>query len=117
GAEGGERRAISDAPLCSEISACPVLVLYQSTSPKTVAGTGDFNGDGKSDLLWLNTSTGQAVIWLLNGTSVSGGGSPGSAASPWTIAETGDFNGDSKNAGADRAPALGIGRLAARASG
>jgi hypothetical protein len=63
-------------------------------SPWTVAGTGDFNGDGYSDILWLNGTTGQAVIWLLNGTSSIGGGSPGSAASPWTIAQTGDFNGD-----------------------
>jgi hypothetical protein len=30
----------------------------------------------------------------LNGASVIGGGSPGSAASPWTIAGTGDFNAD-----------------------
>ena len=31
---------------------------------------------------------------ILNGASVIGGGSPGSAASPWTIVETGDFNHD-----------------------
>jgi hypothetical protein len=65
-------------------------------SPWTIAGTGDFNGDGRSDILWYNPSTGEAVIWLLNGTTVlSTSGSPGSAASPWTIAGTGDFNGDS----------------------
>jgi hypothetical protein len=62
-----------------------------------IAGTGDFDGDGKSDILWLNKNTGQAVIWLLNGTTVIGGGSAGSAANPWTIAETGDFNGDGKS--------------------
>jgi hypothetical protein len=28
---------------------------------------------------------GQVVLWFLNGTSVVGGGSPGSAASPWQI--------------------------------
>ena len=50
------------------------------------AASHDFNGDARSDILWRNTSTGQAVIWLMNGTSVIGGGSPGSAASPWTIA-------------------------------
>ena len=63
-------------------------------SPWMIAGTGDFNGDGNSDILWYNTATGQVLIWLLSGTSVIGGGSPGSAPSPWTIAETGDFNGD-----------------------
>ena len=32
-------------------------------------GTGDFNGDGISDILWQNTSTGQAAIWEMNGTT------------------------------------------------
>jgi hypothetical protein len=54
-------------------------------SPWTVAQTGDFNGDGRSDVLWYNTSSGQLVEWLLSSSSVIGGGSPGSAASPWQI--------------------------------
>jgi hypothetical protein len=61
------------------------------------ACTGDFDGDGMSDILWYNTTSGQTLIWFLNGTSVIGGGSPGSAASPFAIVETGDFNGDSKS--------------------
>ena len=28
-----------------------------------VAGTGDFNGDGKSDIFWRNSSTGENAIW------------------------------------------------------
>ena len=28
-----------------------------------VAGTGDFNGDGKSDICWRNSSTGENAIW------------------------------------------------------
>jgi hypothetical protein len=59
--------------------------------------TGDFNGDGFDDILWRNTSTGQVVVWFVNGTSVIGGGSPGGAVSPWAIAETGDFNFDGKS--------------------
>ena len=39
-------------------------------------GTGDFNGDGHSDILWQNTS-GQAAIWEMNGTNVIGDGSSG----------------------------------------
>jgi hypothetical protein len=63
-------------------------------SPWMIAGISDFDGDGMRDILWYNTTTGQVVIWWLNGTSVIRGGSPGSAASPWTVAGTGDFNGD-----------------------
>ena len=46
-------------------------------------GTGDFNGDGFSDILFQNTSSGQASIWEMNGTNVVGGGAvspnPGSS--------------------------------------
>src|SRR5262249_53111953 len=48
-------------------------------------GTHDFNGDCLSDILWYNTSSGQAVVWLLNGVAVIGGGSPGTAPPPWAI--------------------------------
>ena len=34
-------------------------------------GTGDFNGDGKSDLLFQNDD-GTAAIWEMNGTTVIG---------------------------------------------
>jgi hypothetical protein len=34
-------------------------------------GTGDFNDDGHSDILWQNTD-GQAEIWGMNGTKVIG---------------------------------------------
>src|SRR5207248_3187788 len=64
-------------------------------SPWTIAGTGDFNGDGRTDLLWYNPTTGQVVEWLLNGTSVIGGGSPGSAGSPWSVAGTAVIGGGS----------------------
>ena len=36
-------------------------------------GTGDFNDDGHSDILWQNTN-GQVAIWEMNGTNVIGGG-------------------------------------------
>jgi hypothetical protein len=62
----------------------------------TIAGTGDFNGDGKTDILWRNTTTGDVSIWLMNGTTiiqtVDFANVP--VASGWTIAGTGDFNGD-----------------------
>ena len=36
----------------------------------SVAGTGDFNGDGKGDILWIDTS-GNVKIWFMNGFAVS----------------------------------------------
>jgi hypothetical protein len=54
---------------------------------------GDFNGDGKSDLLWQNDS-GEVVIWEMKETSVIGGGSLGNPGPSWHTIGTGDFNGD-----------------------
>ena len=36
-----------------------------------IGGTGDFNGDGKTDIVWRNKATGDNVIWLLDGTTWS----------------------------------------------
>jgi len=68
-------------------------------SPWHIAGVGDFNGDGKSDILLFDSSTGQVYIWLMNGTAISGQGSPWTlgAGSPWQIAGVGDFSGDGKS--------------------
>ena len=45
-----------------------------------VAGIGDFDGDGKSDILFQNDSG--AAEWLLNGTIVTGGGGIGTVSAP-----------------------------------
>ena len=58
----------------------------------TVAGTGDWTGDGTAGILWYNSSTGDTDEWqLANGQwagSVDLGPHPGSG---WTIAGVGDF--------------------------
>src|SRR6266513_1857440 len=56
----------------------------------------DFNGDGKADILWQNTSTGQRVIWLMNGTALQSVVNLGTVATSWSIAGSSDFNGDGK---------------------
>jgi Ca2+-binding RTX toxin-like protein len=67
---------------------------FVSTDWKVVA-TGDFNGDGKGDLLWRHDG-GQLTNWL--GTA-SGGFTPNGnfsefVATNWKVIATGDFNGD-----------------------
>ena len=58
-------------------------------------GTGDFNDDSHSDILFQNTSTGQAAVWEMSGNDVIGGGvvtpNPGPS---WKAIGTGDFNDD-----------------------
>jgi hypothetical protein len=57
---------------------------------------GDFNGDGNGDVLWRNTSTGNALVWLLDGPEILAAQSIGAPPLVWEIAGTGDFNGDGK---------------------
>jgi phosphodiesterase/alkaline phosphatase D-like protein/predicted AlkP superfamily pyrophosphatase or phosphodiesterase len=60
------------------------------------AGTGDFNGDGKADVLWRNDD-GNIALWQMNGTAVTSiATSTASLNSSWKAAGTGDFNGDGK---------------------
>ena len=63
----------------------------------TVSGVGDFNGDGKSDVLWRNAN-GDVAIWMMNGTTLlPGSGDFINVGATWTISGVGDFNGDGKS--------------------
>src|SRR5262249_35490885 len=65
----------------------------------SIAGVGDFNRDGSTDILWRQ-SNGSLAIWLMNGAAVQSSGTitcQGNAVAPdssWTVVEIGDFNGD-----------------------
>ena len=57
----------------------------------------DFNGDGKTDILWRNTSTGDNYIYFMDGTTVLGtSGYTYTVPLVWTVGSTADFNGDGK---------------------
>jgi hypothetical protein len=49
-----------------------------------VMGVGDYNNDGRSDILFQNRS-GEVALWELNGTSVIGAGSLGDPGPTWHI--------------------------------
>ncbi|MGZ3241439.1 MAG: FG-GAP repeat domain-containing protein [Burkholderiaceae bacterium] len=55
---------------------------------------GDFNGDGKTDIVWHNPTTGQYVIWNMPGLNIIGGGVMQKSDPAWTIKAVADFNGD-----------------------
>ena len=65
----------------------------------TIVGTGDFNGDGRDDILWRN-SNGQLSDWLGN---ANGGFTPNDANAAtsvptnWSVVGVGDFNGDGRD--------------------
>jgi hypothetical protein len=90
----------------SQITASQSLTLQGAqASPDaswSIAGIGDFNGDGKSDILWRNTS-GTLIDWTMNGSQITSsrqvalGGSPVMPDSSWSIVGIGDFNGDGKS--------------------
>jgi hypothetical protein len=63
-----------------------------------IAGTGDFNRDGKVDILWrYYGSGGYNVIWYMDGVTYLGSASMAAVTDPtWKIAGTGDFNRDGK---------------------
>jgi hypothetical protein len=66
------------------------------TATWNLAGVGDFDGDGQSDLLWSDTTNGNYSIWFMNGTQVESSAAVGNV-SGWSVAGIGDFNGDGKS--------------------
>jgi hypothetical protein len=75
-------------------------LLQPMASPRnvvTIPNFPDFDGDGKQDLLWRNTSTGQVGIWLMNGSGAKAAAVLSAPPFAWVIINTGDFNGDGKS--------------------
>jgi hypothetical protein len=59
------------------------------------AGTGDYNHDGKADVLWQN-SNGQVALWKMDGDHVTSNNGVGSPGAEWKVIGTGDYNHDGK---------------------
>jgi len=57
----------------------------------------DFDGNRKSDILWMHPTTGTIALWLMDGMNISSVGVSGAVPSGWEIKGTGDFNNDGKS--------------------
>ena len=71
--------------------------VYLPAAPASwkIVGRGDFNSDGRTDLVFRILLRG-AAVWYLNGTTFSSGAYLPSALGAWDIAGAGDFDDDGK---------------------
>jgi VCBS repeat protein len=56
----------------------------------------DFDGDGKSDIAWRDTS-GNTAVWLMNGAQLAQSAGIGTAPTTWSVVGQRDFDGDGKH--------------------
>lgn len=69
-----------------------------NTSWQVITGGGDYNGDGKSDILWENVNNGQVYEYQMNGTSVIASSFIGNNTDPsWQVVSSGDFYGNGES--------------------
>lgn len=68
-----------------------------ATSDWVITRAGDFNGDGRADLVWRNSASGEVYIWFIDGSTLIGSGSPGGASLDWVLEGSGDYNQDARS--------------------
>jgi hypothetical protein len=80
----------------TRIGHAPFSVTGISDTRWKIAGVGDFNGDGKPDLVWQHDTLGWLAVWLVSGTTITAGLDmlPGQVDVQWKIAGVGDLNAD-----------------------
>jgi hypothetical protein len=61
-----------------------------------IAGVGDFDGDGKPDIVWQDAVAGRIGFWAMDGITMTSSAlfTPGQAPLPWRIVAVADYDGD-----------------------
>ena len=81
-----------------------VVARFTSTNPSGsptypvltnfISHSGDFNGDGKENVLWRNAQTGDIRIWYMDGATIAADDYVGTVSLDWKIVAIADFNGE-----------------------
>jgi hypothetical protein len=85
---------------CGTASSWKATVVVNAPAPAPAPAPaarvrGDFNQDGRADLVWRNRTTGADYIWYMNGESQIGAAYTVAVSDPnWNIYGAGDFNRD-----------------------
>jgi FG-GAP-like repeat len=74
------------------ITQCSYVILADTTP-----AAHEFGGDGTSDILWRNASTGTVALWRMNGATVIGTQSLGSVPAEWSIVGQRDFDANARD--------------------
>jgi hypothetical protein len=59
-----------------------------------VGGFGDFNGDGTTDMVLRNSSTGAFEVYDISNNAITSASNLGTVGLTWQVAGFGNFNGD-----------------------
>jgi hypothetical protein len=62
----------------ASVGAVPIATTW------TIAETGDFDGNGKADILWID-GTGNVAIWFMTGATIASTASLGNVGTTWTV--------------------------------
>ena len=75
----------------------PAVAMFRSTVVPIGTVPNDYNGDGKSDILWRNAVSGSNDVWLMDGAALMGSATASREFDTnWKIVGSGDFNSDGR---------------------